>query len=38
MQGSFTTERDLGAFDAENARIAAGGAECGANRASGKET
>ena len=38
MQGSFTTQRDLRAFDAENARIAAGGAERGANRASGEET
>ena len=38
MQGSFTTKRDLRAFDSENARIAAGGAERGANRAAGKET
>jgi hypothetical protein len=38
MQGSFTTERDLGAFDAENTRIAARGAEGGANRAAREET
>lgn len=38
LQGSFTSERNLGALDAENARIAAGCAERGKNRAAREET
>jgi len=37
MQSSFTTKGDLSAFDTENTRVAAGGAERGANRAAGKK-